>query len=137
MKKCVCFIVLTALVFAVVSADVKIINPVKGVWANKQSLVLELSEGESAYYSLNGSDPRESGFAYDGPVGLDVSGGVEGRIASLDDSRVYEKLKKFVLRNHAEERLEELVRSAYASSKDKEMVKGSKAKAEKEALKGN
>ena len=43
------------------------------------------------------------------------------RIAYLDDSRVYEKLKKFVMRNHAEERLEELVRNAYASSKDKEM----------------
>ena len=43
------------------------------------------------------------------------------RISYLDDSRVYEKLKKFVMRNHAEERLEELVRNAYASSKDKEM----------------
>ena len=93
MKKCVCFIVLTALVFAVVSADVKIINPVKGVWANKQSLVLELSEGESAYYSLNGSDPRESGFAYDGPVALDVSGDVEVRIASVDTSGVFREYR--------------------------------------------
>ena len=93
MKKCVCFIVLTALVFAAVSADVKIINPVKGVWANKQSLVLELSEGESAYYSLNGSDPRESGFAYDGPVALDVSGDVEVRIASVDASGVFREYR--------------------------------------------
>ena len=86
MKKCVCFIVLTALVFAAVSADVKIINLVKGVWANKQSLVLELSEGESAYYSLNGSDPRESGFAYDGPVALDVSGDVEDPLVDIYNS---------------------------------------------------
>ena len=88
MKKCVCLIGLAALVFAAVSADVKIINPVKGVWANKQLLVLGLSEGENAYYSLNGSDPRESGFAYDGPVMLDVSGDVEVRIASVDASGV-------------------------------------------------
>ena len=84
MKKCVCLIGLAALVFAAVSADVKIINPVKGVWANKQLLVLGLSEGENAYYSLNGSDPRESGFAYDGPVMLDVSGDVEVRIVAVD-----------------------------------------------------
>ena len=88
MKKRVCLIGLAALVFAAVSADVKIINPVKGVWANKQLLMLELSEGENAYYSLNGSDPRESGFAYDGPVMLDVSGDVELRIASVDASGV-------------------------------------------------
>ena len=93
MKKRVCFIVLSALVFAAVSADVKIVNPVKGVWANKQLLVLELSEGENAYYSLNGSDPRESGFAYDGPVALDVSGDVEVRIASVDASGAFREYR--------------------------------------------
>ena len=53
--------------------------------------------------------------------GWNFSAAPGARISYLDDSRVYEKLKKFVLRNHAEERLEELVRSAYASGKDKEM----------------
>ncbi len=44
-----------------------------------------------------------------------------GRIAYLDEDRVYAKLKKFVMRHRAEERLEELVRAAYASDKDKAM----------------
>ena len=93
MKKRVCLIGLATLVFATVSADVKIINPVKGVWANKQSLVLEFSEGKSAYYSLNGSDPRESGFTYNGPIALDVSGDVEVRIASVDASGVFREYR--------------------------------------------
>ena len=42
-----------------------------------------------------------------------------GRRFYLDDSRVYEKLKKFVSRSHAETKLEELVRAAYANPKDK------------------
>ena len=84
MKKRVCLIALAVLISAAASATVKIINPVQGVWANKQLLVLELSEGENAYYSLNGSDPLDSGFAYDGPVALDVSGDVEVRIVAVD-----------------------------------------------------
>ena len=46
-----------------------------------------------------------------------------GRISYLNEDRVYEKLKKFVARHHAEERLEMLVRTAYASSEDKTMRK--------------
>lgn len=53
--------------------------------------------------------------------GWQFSKSPSGRISYLDDSRVYEKLKKFVARNHAEERLEELVRAAYAGDKDKKM----------------
>lgn len=54
----------------------QIINPVKGEWANKQSLVIELEEGDSAFYSINGQNPETSGFAYDGPVLLDIEGNV-------------------------------------------------------------
>lgn len=54
----------------------QIINPVEGVWANKQSLVIDLEEGDSAFYSFNGENPEVQGFAYDGPVFLDVDGSV-------------------------------------------------------------
>ena len=84
MKRRVCLVALAVLISAAASAGVKIINPVPGVWANRQLLVLELSEDENAYYSINGSDPLDSGFAYDGPVTLDVSGDVEVRIVAVD-----------------------------------------------------
>ncbi len=61
-----------------------ILNPVAGKWANRQYLVIELEDEESAYYSLNGSNPESSGFAYDGPVLLDVEGDVSLKVAIVD-----------------------------------------------------
>lgn len=61
-----------------------ILNPVAGKWANKQYLVIELEDEESAYYSLNGSNPESFGFAYDGPVLLDVDGNVSLKVAIVD-----------------------------------------------------
>ena len=73
-----------ALVFplccAVLNAEVRIMNPVSGVWANRQALVIETTESEEVFYSFSGADPATSGFAYDGPVVLDVTGNVELRI---------------------------------------------------------
>lgn len=62
----------------------KVINPVPGKWANKQMLVLEIPAGGAAYYSVNGSDPENSGFAYDGPVVIDLEDDVKLRIAFVD-----------------------------------------------------
>ena len=53
-----------------------VLSPAEGVWANYQSLVLDLPDGTEAFYSLNGEDPAVSGFAYDGPALLNVSGNV-------------------------------------------------------------
>lgn len=58
-----------------------IISPVAGRWANKQPLVLEVPESFEVFYSLSGSDPMESGFAYDGPVMLEAEGEVRLKIA--------------------------------------------------------
>jgi len=69
---------------AAVHADIKILNPVPGTWANKQMLVLDVSGDEEAFYSLNGSDPVSSGFAYDSPVLLDVTGPVELRVVVMN-----------------------------------------------------
>lgn len=46
----------------------RIVSPVAGVFSNKQFLVINLNEGEEAFYSSSSSNPLESGFAYDGPV---------------------------------------------------------------------
>ena len=65
-------------VFGVCSlfAEISIINPAKGVWANKQMLVLDTSAGGEYYYSIDGSNPVDFGFFYDRPVLLDVEGDV-------------------------------------------------------------
>lgn len=70
------------------SADAKILNPEPGTWANRQVLVLAVPDNEEAFYSLNGSDPVSSGFAYDGPVLLDVDGPVELRVITMEEDKV-------------------------------------------------
>lgn len=63
----------------VISGDVpaaKILSPLPGCWGNKQALILDVPDGCDVYYSVAGTNPLESGFAYDGPVFLDVVGDV-------------------------------------------------------------
>lgn len=62
----------------------EVINPASGVWANRQMLVLDVPSGSSAYYSLSGNDPEASGFAYDGPVLIDVEGDVLLKVTIVD-----------------------------------------------------
>ena len=67
-----------------VFAEIAVISPSEGVWANKQMLVLDSAAGSGDYYySIDGSDPQVFGFAYDGPVLLDVTGDVRVRIARI------------------------------------------------------
>ena len=68
-------------------ADVKIVSPAvnfSSVWANKQVLVVNVTEGEEIYYSFTGTDPLETGFAYDEPVLIDMTGDVELRVSSVN-----------------------------------------------------
>lgn len=58
----------------------KVISPVPGTFCNKQSLVINLEEGDECFYSFSGSDPLTSGFAYDGPVLIDLDGNVNVKI---------------------------------------------------------
>ncbi len=77
MKKSFCL--LLALVFSLIpmfSAE-RIISPVPGKFANKQTLVIDQSDGAECFYSYTSSDPLTSGFAYDGPVVLDADGSVD------------------------------------------------------------
>ena len=82
MKKIIVFFLF--LFIALNSFAQKIINPSQGTWANKQVLVLELPFGANAYYSVNGTNPETSGFAYDGPVLLDLIGDVNLSVVVID-----------------------------------------------------
>ncbi|MBR5965970.1 MAG: chitobiase/beta-hexosaminidase C-terminal domain-containing protein [Treponema sp.] len=68
-------------------AEVTVVNPAPGAYANLQALVLESNAGEEVYYSFSGTDPLAQGFAYDGPVVLDVTGNVELRVVSVDQNQ--------------------------------------------------
>lgn len=77
MKK-VISVVLSLLFFSLfcqnLFAEISLLSPVKGTWANKQILVIEDTKAGDYFYSINGSDPERFGFAYDGPVLLDMTG---------------------------------------------------------------
>ena len=80
MKKLIVFLV--CIFFSVAAfAQLKVISPIEGTFANRQMLVLETDGSGDCYYSLNGADPEAFGFAYDGPVLIDLDGPVEIRIA--------------------------------------------------------
>ena len=57
-------------------------------------LVIQVAENEEYLYSLDGTDPEEFGFAYDGPVLLDTTGDIKLRIKKLGNSKE-EKIVEF------------------------------------------
>ena len=61
-----------------------VLSPAEGVWANYQSLVVDVPQETEVFYSLNGEDPVVSGFAYDGPVVLNVSGNVRLLLVTVE-----------------------------------------------------
>ena len=63
----------------------QVLNPVFGTWANKQSLVINLLPTQIAFYSFNDQNPESSGFAYDGPVLLDVEGNVKLNVVIINE----------------------------------------------------
>lgn len=64
-------------------ADINLISPVEGEFANRQMLVIDNSGGGDFFYSVDGADPETFGFAYDGPVLLDVAGQVQLNITHI------------------------------------------------------
>ena len=64
----------------------RVISPVQGRFANEQALVLDLSDGAEAFYSYTNTNPLASGFAYDGPVLIDMRGDVSLRIVVVKGS---------------------------------------------------
>lgn len=87
LRRCM-LIVIAIFLLNFLHAEIKILNPREGVWSNKQALVIQDFPNENGdyYYSLDGSDPESFGFAYDGPVLLDVAGDVCLKIAFIEKS---------------------------------------------------
>ena len=100
MKKLI--LLLTCLFFSTsVFAQLKVISPIEGTFANRQMLVLETDGTGDCYYSLNGSDPETFGFAYDGPVLIDLDGPVEIRISKTGKFKEETVVKYTVLPDNA------------------------------------
>lgn len=70
------FFALVFSVFSVCAFASRVISPVEGRFANRQCLILDVSDGAEAFYSYTSTNPLVSGFAYDGPVLIDVGGEV-------------------------------------------------------------
>ena len=77
------FSLMLGLLIAPLSAEITLLSPCEGVWANRQMLVIDNSEGGDFFYSIDGADPETFGFAYDGPVLLDVAGDVKLNVTHI------------------------------------------------------
>ena len=100
MKKLFCLFI-SFLFSAFIFAELKVISPIEGTFSNRQMLVLETDGNGECYYSLNGTDPETFGFAYDGPVLIDVDGPVEIRIAKNGKQKEETTVKYTVLPDSA------------------------------------
>ena len=70
-------------------SQTKIISPVEGNWLNPQPIILEKQPDTEVYYSLTGTDPLKSGFAYDGPVALSGYGNFNLTIVTVHKDGKY------------------------------------------------
>ena len=100
MKKLI-FLLVSIFFSTAVFANLKVISPIEGTFANRQMLVLETDGVGECYYSLNGSDPETFGFAYDGPVLIDIDGPVEIRIAKTGTYKEETVVKYTVIPDNA------------------------------------
>ena len=100
------FLIFTLLMFSwALHAEISVISPVAGTWANKQMLVIDnASNSGDCFYSIDGSEPQTFGFAYDGPVLLDVTGKVKVQIARIkkDGSTELSSVEYTVIPDRAE-----------------------------------
>lgn len=83
------FVLLSSYMFA----QINVITPEPGNWANKQMLIIEEPREGEYYYSLNGTDPETFGFAYDGPVLIDLTGDVVVNITNVKPDGKKEKMQ--------------------------------------------
>lgn len=96
------FVLLISLFFsAALFAELNVISPIEGTFANRQMLVLETDGSGEFFYSLNGSDPEAFGFAYDGPVLIDLDGPVEIRIAKSGKNKEEKTIRYTVIPDNA------------------------------------
>ena len=96
-KKSLLFCFLVLIFSSNLFSQINVINPVAGNWSNKQVLYIQTDEAEEAeyFYSVDGSSPKEFGFAYDGPVLLDTEGNVTLKIAKVTLDKIEEHQVNF------------------------------------------
>ena len=82
-------------------ADVVQVSPsvVTQTYGNRQTLIINATGGEEIFYSITGDDPETRGFAYDGPVPLDLTGDVEIKVTAVSD----EKKESYVIKYNVDE----------------------------------
>lgn len=96
------FLFLPFLFFSCIAfAQIKVLSPIEGTFSNRQMLVIETDGVGDYYYSLNGSDPETFGFAYDGPVLIDLDGPVELKITKSGRTKEELSVKYTVLPDNA------------------------------------
>lgn len=77
-----------------------IISPVSGTWSNYQTILLDVPEGASAFYSFTGDNPLYSGFAYENPVLLELEGNINLKVVIVNsDNSVIEESVDFSVKN--------------------------------------
>lgn len=77
-----------------------IISPVAGTWSNYQTILLDVPEGASAFYSFTGDNPLYSGFAYENPVLLELEGNINLKVVIVNsDNSVIEESVDFSVKN--------------------------------------
>lgn len=96
MKKNILFILTFFFFFSTnLFAKINVINPVDGKYANKQMLMIEVQDNAEYFFSLDGEDPKTFGFAYDGPVLIDITGDVTLRIQKRMNNKEEEVTVKY------------------------------------------
>lgn len=77
-----------------------IISPVAGTWSNYQTILLDVPEDASAFYSFTGDNPLYSGFAYENPVLLELEGNINLKVVIVNsDNSVIEESVDFSVKN--------------------------------------
>ena len=91
-KNLFCFIAFFLFSFCF-AYEIDLLSPRNGAWSNKQMLVINDFPNPDGdfFYSLDGSDPQSFGFAYDGPVLIDVTGDIQLKIAYIDKAGTVSK----------------------------------------------
>lgn len=62
----------------------QVINPVEGIWNENQILFIKSEPDTQIMYSVDGSDPEQSGLLYTEPVTIEKNGAVDLRIKAVD-----------------------------------------------------
>lgn len=88
-----CFLLFSLSSF-IVAENSFVLSPVEGKWSNYQSIVIDVPEGATAFYSFTGDNPLYSGFAYESPVLLELEGDINLKVVILnkDDSVMEESV---------------------------------------------